>query len=46
MIHFQRPAFADLTNFCNKHLYMKLLSQFRAVRRYGSRTQEKANKTA
>ena len=31
MINIQRPAFPDLTNFCNKHLYMKLLSKFRAV---------------
>ena len=31
MINFQRPAFPALNNFCNKHLYMKLLSQFLAV---------------
>ena len=31
MINFQRPAFPALINFCNKHLYMKLLSQFTAV---------------
>ena len=41
MINFQRPAFPDLTNFCNKHLYMKLLSQFRAVHCYGSRNTRK-----
>ena len=34
---FQCPAFPDLTNFCNKHLYKNLLSQFRAVHRYGTR---------
>ena len=34
---FQRPAFPDLNNFCNKHLYTKLLSQFRAVHSYGTR---------
>ena len=31
MINFQRPAFLDLNNFHNKHLYIKLLSQFRVV---------------
>ena len=31
MIYFQRPAFPALNNFCNKHLYTKLLSQFTAV---------------
>ena len=31
MINFQRPAFPALNNFCNKHLYTKLLSQFTAV---------------
>ena len=34
MINFQRPAFSDRNNFCNKHLYTKLLSQFRAVQSY------------
>ena len=37
MINFQNPAFQDLTNFCNNHLYTKPLSQFRAVRSYGTR---------
>ena len=37
MINFQRPAFPDLNNFCNEHLYTKLLSQFRAVNSYGTR---------
>ena len=36
MINFQRPAFPDLNNFYNKHLYTELLSQFRAVS-YGTR---------
>ena len=31
MINSQRPAFPALNNFCNKHLYTKLLSQFTAV---------------
>ena len=34
MINFQRPTFPDLTNFCNKYLYMNLLSQFRAVHKH------------
>ena len=34
---FQRPAFPDLNNLCNKHLYTKLLSQFWAVHSYGTR---------
>ena len=37
MINFQHPAFPDLNNFCNKHLYTELLSQFRAVQTYGTR---------
>ena len=37
MINFQRPAFPDLNSFCNKHLYTKLLSQFRAVHSYSTR---------
>jgi len=36
MVNFQRPAFPGLNNFCNKHLYTGLLSQFRAVS-YGTR---------
>ena len=31
MINFQCPAFLDVNNFCNKHLFTKLLSQFLAV---------------
>ena len=37
MIIFQLPAFPDLNNFCNKHLYTKLLSHFRAVHIYETR---------
>ena len=37
MINFQRPAFPDVNNFCNKHLSTKLLSQFRAVHSYAYR---------
>ena len=36
-IDFQRPAFQDLNNFCTKHLYEKLLSQFRALHSYRTR---------
>ena len=48
MINIQRPAFPDLPKFCNKHLYMKLLSKFRAVRTIAMalETQKQANKTA
>ena len=31
MINFQCPAFLDVNNFCNKHLFTELLSQFLAV---------------
>ena len=31
MINLQCPAFLDVNNFCNKHLFTKLLSQFTAV---------------
>ena len=37
MINFQRSAFPDLTSFCCKHLFTRLLSQFRAVYSYGTR---------
>ena len=37
IINFQHPAFPDLTNVYNKHLYTKLLSQFRAAHSYGTR---------
>ena len=43
MINFQRPAFPELNNFCNKHLYAKLLSQFIAT---ALETYEQANETA
>ena len=47
MKNFQESlAFLDLNNFCNKHLYTKLLSPFRAVHSYGTRNTRKANKTA
>ena len=31
MINFQCPVFLDVNNFCKKHLFMKLSSQFTAV---------------
>ena len=31
MINFQRPAFPDLNNFCNKYLYTKLLLSLSAL---------------
>ena len=31
MINFQCPAFLDVNNFCNKHFFTKLLSQFTVV---------------
>ena len=43
MIDFQRPAFPELNNFCNKHLYTKLLSQFIVT---ALETYEQANETA
>ena len=43
---FQRPAFPDLNNFCNKRLYTKLLSQFRAVHSYGTRDTGRGKKNA
>ena len=40
MINFQHPAFPDLNNFCNEHLYTTLLSPFRAVDSKGTRKHE------
>ena len=45
MINFQCPAFPGLNNFCNKHLYMELLPQFRAVS-YGTRNTKTGKKTS
>ena len=42
---FQHPAFLDLNNFCNKHVYTKLLSQFRAVHSYGTRNTRTGKQT-
>ena len=36
MINCKCPVFPDLNNFCNKHLYTKLLSQFNDVYSYCS----------
>ena len=44
MINFQRPASPDLKNFCNKHLYTKVLSQLRAVHSYGTRNKNRQTK--
>ena len=45
MINFQHPAFLDLHNFCNEHVYMKLLCQFRAVHSYGTRNTRTGKQT-
>ena len=45
MIIFQLPAFPDLNNFCNKHLYRKLLCHFRALHIYETRNARTGEQT-
>ena len=44
-VNFQHPAFWDLNNFCNEHVYTKLLSQLRAVHSYGTRNTRTGKQT-
>ena len=44
MINCKCPVFPDLNNFCNKHLYTKLLSQFNDVYSYGSGNKNRQTK--
>ena len=43
MINFQLPAFPDMNNFCNKHLYMNNSELYIVT---ALETQEQANKSA
>ena len=45
MINFQRPAFSDLTNFSNKHLYQSYCLSSELYIATVLETHEQANKT-